>query len=425
MTAKYCLLYIFVSILFFMLRGYKVITVTHKSVDISDLGDYVVPEWEGSVYNYIKKAKEHFDIDEIMYLQTCNRIMFILYDGQSHKLPTASEIFSYFHPEKKSLFYSKLNESISIYDNLAAVEHVFSVASSVDSLVVGEREILRQLRQAYEACSKEGITGDSIRLLMRYAIESAKRIYNETRIGEKPVSVASLATQMLCENGLKEEDPLLLIGAGETNTIIAKLLKKKGFNNVTIFNRTFSKAQFLASLTSGEAYPLTDLENHTRPWKAMVVCTGSLEPIIQEDIFEKLNRSNTYDSKLIMDLAIPNNVDEAVKNKKGVTYLEIEGVRHRAQEHLQFRKEEVKNALEIIHEEGQEFLKIFQQRQITKSFRELPVEINSIKERAIREVFSKELEEMDARSREVALQMLEYMEKKCVSIPMKVAKNIV
>lgn len=408
-----------------MLRGYKVITVTHKSVDISDLGDYVVPELEGSVYNYIRKAKEHFNLDEIMYLQTCNRIMFVLYDDELKDIPKASELFSFFHPEKAPTFYSKLNESISIYSNIAAVEHVFSVSCSVDSLVVGEREILRQLRLAYEKCNEENLTGDSIRLLMRYAVETAKKVYNETRIGEKPISVASLATQMLLENGLKEEDPLLLVGAGETNTIVAKLLKKKGFKNVSVFNRTYSKAQFLASLTSGRAYALADLETYNQPWKAMVVCTGAQEPVIKENIFEKLNRSNTYDPKLIMDLAIPNNVEESVKHKKGVTYLEIEGVRSRAKEHLSFRREEVKKALTIIEQQGRKFLKIFQQRQIEKSFRDLPTEIHAIRQRAIQDVFDKELDEMDEKSRAVALQMLEYMEKKCISIPMKVAKKIV
>ena len=306
------------------------------------------------------------------------------------------------------------------------MEHAFSVAASVDSLVVGEREILRQLRTAYEECAEENLTGDSIRLLMRYAIESAKKVYNHTRIGEKSVSVASLASSMLFEKGLTPADPVLLVGAGETNTIIAKVLKKKGYKDITVFNRTLPKAQFLANLTEGKAFKLDQLPMHSRPWKAMIVCTSAPEAIITEDLYDKLHGQNdAYNHKFVLDLGIPKNVAPELTDRPDITYIEIEGVRSKAQEHLEFRQQEVQEAVRIIHSYGKEFMKVFQQRQIEKSLSSLPDAINEVKERAINEVFRKDLNEMDDESRAVILKMMDYMERKCIGVPMKMAKTSV
>jgi glutamyl-tRNA reductase len=408
-----------------MLRGYKVITVTHRSTNVSDLGAYVVPEIDGCAYAHVREGMHHFNIDEVMYLQTCNRIMFIFYDSDPTDLPSAAEWFSFFHPEKDASFYERLSNSIIEYTNIEAIEHVFSVASSVDSLVVGEREILRQLRQAFSDSQKADLTGDSIRLLMRYAVESAKRIYDETRIGEKPVSVASLATHMLLDTGLNIDDPILLVGAGETNTIIAKLLKSKGFKKVDVFNRTYSKAQFLANTIGGDAHPLSNLPDYKKPWKALIVCTSAQEPIITPAVYQNLAASNTYHPKVMVDLAIPRNVDDEVAEAEEVTYIEVEGVRVKAEEHLNFRRAEVKKAEVIISAQAQEFHKVFQQRQIEKAMSELPGKIGEIKERAMTEVFKKQLAEMDDSSKALIMEMMNYMEKKCVGIPMKIARGVI
>lgn len=409
-----------------MLQGYKVITVTHKSIDVGDLGAYVVPAVDGSVFPVLRRAQKHFDVEELMYVQTCNRIMFVLFDKNIHRLPKARDLFSFFHPEKDSSFYRQLNTSYKEFTDLQAVEHVFSVAASVDSLVVGEREILRQLRTAYEDCQEADLTGDSIRLLMRYAIESAKKVYNHTRIGEKSISVASLASSMLFEKGLTPADPVVLVGAGETNTIIAKVLKKKGYGDVTVFNRSLPKAQFLAKLTGGQAYTLDQLTDYSRPWKALIVCTSAQKAIITGEVFEALEKQNdAYSHKFVLDLGIPKNVAPEVIENPNLTYIEIEGVRSKAEEHLAFRKQEVKEAVKIIHSYGKEFMKVFQQRQIEKSLSSLPNAINEVKERAINEVFKKDINELDDHSRALIMEMMDYMERKCVGVPMKMAKTSV
>jgi glutamyl-tRNA reductase len=110
-----------------------------------------------------------------------------------------------------------------------AVSHLFNVASSVDSLVVGERQILSQLREAYEFARSQGLCGDAMRLLMDQAVLTSKEVFSTTRIGEKPVSVASLAVLKLLRYALRPDARILLIGAGQTNSIVAKILHSNAF----------------------------------------------------------------------------------------------------------------------------------------------------------------------------------------------------
>jgi glutamyl-tRNA reductase len=113
-------------------------------------------------------------------------------------------------------------------------------------MIVGEREIITQVRNAFELCKKNGLTGDFIRILLRHTIETAKRVYTETTIATKPVSVVSLAYHKLRDMNISLDARFLIIGAGVTNTNMSKFLRNHGFKKFTVYNRTLSKAENLA-----------------------------------------------------------------------------------------------------------------------------------------------------------------------------------
>ena len=142
---------------------------------------------------------------------------------------------------------------------------IYLVASSVDSLIIGEREILRQLRTAYDACRRAKLTGDSIRLAIKISVETAKRVYSNTKIGEKPVSVVSMAMRELENKQIDKNARILLIGAGQTNTLVAKFLKKFGYSNYTIFNRSLENGQKLAKLLIGN-HAYTRSTSYIQSW---------------------------------------------------------------------------------------------------------------------------------------------------------------
>jgi len=229
-----------------MIGGYKILTVTHHNVKLNTLGQYAFSCEDTELPDHLFSLKEHAEIDEIMYLSTCNRIMYFFYTDQKIDTPF---ITSFFKHVNNSVDLATL-EQVSQYEGREALNHLFEVAASMNSLVVGEREILRQLRESYQKCYDLKLTGDHIRIAMTAAVEGAKEIYARTRIGEKPVSIVSLAIQKLLSHKVARNARILLVGAGQTNTLVAKFLRKHEFKNITIFNRSLDRAKSTNELMS-------------------------------------------------------------------------------------------------------------------------------------------------------------------------------
>src|SRR5690606_38144436 len=138
------------------------------------------------------------------------------------------------------------------YSGMEALTHLFRMSCSLESLVVGEKEILAQVRRAYERCREAGFTGDYLRLIMDRLVKTAKEVYTYTNISRNPISVVSLAYRKLKEVKLPENPRILVIGSGETNQNLAKYLKKHQYANFVVFNRTLENAQKLANELQAE-----------------------------------------------------------------------------------------------------------------------------------------------------------------------------
>lgn len=408
----------------FMLNRYKILTVTHKRTNLKNISDFVIrandPE---HLRHSLDALKKHFQLNELLYVSTCNRVMYLFDTEQNLDQHFISRFFQYIFPEIPAQTIRQINKVVYFYEGEKAIEHLFDVAASIDSLVIGERQILGQLREAYEQCHQWGLTGDHIRLVFERAVLAAKAVYAQTRIGDKPVSVVSLAIQKLLRAKLPKDAPILIVGAGQTNQLVAKFLLKHQFSRVTVFNRTLSKAQKLAQHFEGDAFPITELSSYDQPFECLIVCTGSTDAVITPALYQQLLRGDTG-KKIIIDLSVPHNVDRAVTKQFPVHYIEIEGLRELAKENLAFREEEVSSAKKILHLHLKEFPTHLRQRQLERAMHQVPSEIKAIKAHAMNEVFRKEVEQLDEETRRLLDRMLTYMEKKCISIPMKAARDV-
>ena len=250
------------------------------------------------------------------------------------------------------------------------------------------------------------------------------RFYANTRIGEKPVSVASLATQQMIKANLPENPRILMIGAGQTNTLVTKFLRKYKLSNLTVFNRTFENAQKLASIVGGRALPYEHLSSYREGFDALIVCTAATKAIVETELYTQLLNGET-NHKVLVDLSVPNNIDRRIAKEFNTTYIEIEGIRAIAQENHAFRENEVSKAKVILDESLVTFQQVYQQRQIEKAMSEVPKAIKAIKAHAMDNVFRKELDNLDENTLELMERMMSYMEKQCISIPMKAAKEII
>lgn len=408
-----------------MLDRYKILTVTHKHINLKDIGKYVVQVADPlSLQQILDGIKADFDLNEFLYLTTCNRVLYF-FDAHFPLSETfVANFFQKINPLLDQEDIATLPANVLALSGMDALEHLFSVAASVDSMVIGERQILGQLRDAFEQCKSWGLTGDHLRLAMDQAVVAAKSIYSNTRIGDKPVSIASLALQKMLRHHVQKDARILLIGAGQTNALIAKLLVKQEFTNVTVFNRTLSKAQEVASLfETGKAFSLADLKTYTAGFDVAFVCTGAHEPILTAELYPQLLQADK-DTKILIDLAIPHNVEPAVVQQFDVHYIEIDGLRHLAKENLAFREKEMHFAKEMLNDFLLAFPQTFRQRQLEIALRPVPEKIKAIKTKAMEEVFRKEVELLDDNTRELLERMMTYMEKKCIGIPMKVAKEV-
>jgi len=408
-----------------MLSNFKLITITHHKLNVNELEKFVVKyDNEDELAIKLNNIKSQLALQELFYLATCNRVQILIYHDQDIDLNFCRELFTKINPSLQEIDFEQAEKFIDIHSGLKTIDHIFSVSSSIDSLVVGEREILRQYRQAYRKCLEMGITGDNLRLVDKYTVQAAKDVYANTKIGEKPISIVSLAIQKLLYADLSRDARIILVGAGETNRLVGKLLKKHDFKNITIFNRSLDNAKALSDKLGARAFHLSELTDYKEGFDCIISCTGSPDMIITESAYRSL-LIGEEDEKLVVDLAVPNNVDKAVADHNDVNLIDIEQLRILANENLAYRKDEVVVAKEILKIHVHNFVKIYQQRQIEKALTQLPHKIKEVKERALEKVYKKEIEELNPDAQKLISEMMDYMEKKCVGIPMKVAKATV
>lgn len=403
------------------MKQLKVLAFTHQQIDLKDLGKFVICNQTLAVR--LNSVREKFDIPEIFYIGTCNRVEFV-FCASMHVTPAFVKDFiqtlDFCIPgDKLDDFVSK----VRVFEDVDAFNHLLRVSCSLESLVVGEKEILAQVRKGYETCRKAGFTGDYMRLIMSHIVKTAKEVYTETKISKNPVSVVSLAYRKLRDLNMCSNSRILIIGAGETNKCISKYLQKHKYSNFAVFNRTLSKAEELAKELNGEAFGIEELINYKKGFDVIITCTSAVEPIITNEIYHSLLNGET-DKKVIVDLAIPNDTHPEILERNPVHFIEVRSLQEISNQNMQERYQELVHAEVIIEQNINEFKPILKQRQVELAMREVPLKIKEIRRVAVNSVFADDIQQLDSNSREVLEKVINYMEKKYISVPMVMAKEI-
>ena len=222
--------------------------------------------------------------------------------------------------------------------------------------------------------------------------------------------MVSLAFRKLKALNVKLESKFLIVGAGKTNTSMAKYLKKHGFTNLVVFNRTLSNAQKLAKDLNAPAFELKDLSDYKNGFDVIITCTGSTDYIITSRIYKKLLNGDS-EKKIAIDLAMPNNFNPEVANEFKVNLISINNLKTVAEENLKARYSELAKCEEIIQQNIKEFQSHFKERKVELAMKTIPEKVKEIRLTAINDIFSKDLEKLDLQSRETLDKVLSYMEK--------------
>lgn len=286
-------------------------------------------------------------IDEAMVLSTCNRVEFIA-SGEPDAL----------HGEFLRRFSGSANGSGppqgALY-NLAgrqAVRHVFRVASSLDSMVVGEPQILGQVREAYQRAKEAGALGGPLESLVSHAFRVARRVRNETEIGKMAVSVSHVAVELARKIfGDLDGRAVLLIGAGEMAEAAARHLQAAGASRLWVTNRTAAGAERLASEFAGETVPFERLLEALQSVDIVISSTGSSEFILSRRAAEGVIAARRNRPIFLVDIAVPRDVDPAINEVENVFVYDIDDLQQVAEANMENRRREAELAEQIIDAE--------------------------------------------------------------------------
>jgi glutamyl-tRNA reductase len=404
------------------MEHFSLIALSHKQVRIDQIGQFHLDD--ARFEQVLKNVKSTFQLEELLFLSTCNRVELLTYRTQELSIEEIEQIFLMLLPNPDAEKARWAAQHCSIHSGSAAIRHLMNVSASLDSLVVGEREIITQVRTAYDKCKGLAIAGDRIRIAVQSSIVTAKEVYTNTKISSRPVSVVSLAYRQLNAHKIPDNARFLIIGAGQTNSLMAQFLKKHAYSDFRIFNRSLDAAQTLAQQLQGKAFPLSALAKEGKGFDVLITCTAAAENIITKEIYSELVDGDGS-TKLIIDLSVPHDVAPAIPQEFPVHFIDVNCLQEMANVNLRERELELEACRIIIDKKMEEFMQTFRMREIELAMKDVPVKIKEIKQTALHNVFAAEVAGMDPQNREILEKVMDYMEKKFISVPMKMAKEII
>lgn len=290
-------------------------------------------------------------VREAVIVSTCNRTELYCYSESSDAAPVADWL-AHWH----DLVSQHIAASVYRLDNTRAVAHLFAVASGLDSMIIGEPQILGQLKDAYRAAHESNATGPHLNRLFQAAFSVAKRIRTGTQIGSNSVSVAAAAVNLArTVFDRLDERTALLVGAGETIQLAARHLAGHGVKRMIVANRTLANAQELAQEFSGYAISLDSLNTHL-PEADIVVCsTASPTPIITHDAVKSALRARKRKPMFMVDIAVPRDIEPAVAELEDVYFFTIDDLHTVVHENMESRRQAARDADALIAAEVTQF----------------------------------------------------------------------
>lgn len=294
-------------------------------------------------------------IGEVAGLSTCNRTEFYMAaddveaacDAAWRHLARAADATRL--DSLRAAFYEHLDGE--------AVEHLFRVSAGIDSLVIGEAQILGQLRRAFEMARTLGTSGENLDLLLERAIRFGRRVRTETAIGRGNVSVASVACRIAAERcGCLGQKELLLMGAGETAQLAGRQFASEGVGRLRVLNRTPEKAQAMAGELGGEAVPIDQLQSAIASADVVVCAVGAPHVIITRQGLAATMDGRPGRPLLLIDLSMPRNIDPAAATLDGVTLYAIDSLQEIVEGNRSIRQKEIHAVDKLVGRETRNYL---------------------------------------------------------------------
>jgi len=303
---------------------------------------------EGRAAGVLNDLRSHAQVGEAAAISTCNRTELYLVVTEAVE---AENVALGALSRQAGIRPTELIESLYSYRGIEAARHLYRVAAGLDSMILGEAEIQGQVKRAYELALVEGATGAILNRLFRGALAAGKRVRGETRIGEGGISVPSAAVQLATRTlGDLTGRHVLLIGAGETAELTARALTARGVETVFVANRRYDRAIGLAERFGGSAVRLEDLPAQLEIADIVVSGTNSPHHIVEREELELVAAAREYRPLLLIDLAVPRDIDPACAELAGVMLYDVDDMQRTVERHQRVRRTEARKAEGIVED---------------------------------------------------------------------------
>ncbi len=348
-----------------------VVGLNHRTAAVGLLERMTVPPAGLPKALHTLADREH--LADVVLLSTCNRTEVYARTTRFHP---AVDDARHFLAELAGLDPDSLAESLYTYHDDAAVAHLFGVAAGLDSMIIGEGEVLGQVREAWQAAEREGTAGQLLSRTFRHAVHVGKRARHETGIGRHAVSVSSAAVTLATERlGSLAGRQVLLLGAGDVGEGMAVALAGAGVGELVVANRSAARARQLAGRVGGRAISLDEVPDALVHADVLLSSTGAPGVLIERGDIEVVMARRGDRALLVVDVAVPRDVDPGVGQVFGVTLLDIEALRALGEQSLQARRAEIGKVQVIITDELDRF-------RVERSAREVAPLVATLRARA-------------------------------------------
>ena len=339
---------------------------------------------ESDLRTPVLELKARKEIDEVVLISTCNRVeVYARAADFGRAASSIQEFIGQFHEVPQAI----LKEHGYAMNTKETVRHAFRVTSALDSMVVGESQILGQVKEAYRVALEAGCTGIYLNHLFERSFAVAKRVRTETGIGENAVSVSYAAVELARKIfGDLEGQRVMLIGAGEMAELAAQHLVQLGVSGVVVTNRSFDRAKALAERFGGRAVDFNHIEAELVGADIVLCSTGAPHAVIRREVVQRVIRHRRNRPMFFIDIAIPRDVEPKVQDIGNVYLYDIDDLEHVVAANIQEREREASRAEVLINEESDAFLKWMETLEVVPT-------IVSLRERA-EAVRLKELEDL-------------------------------
>ena len=361
-----------------------VIGLNHKTAPIEIRERLAFPE--DGIEKALSQIKSLPSLKENMILSTCNRVEIYAAVQETEKaILDLKGFLSRYH----GLSLKEFEKNLYLLVGEEAVRHIFRVASSLDSMVVGEPQILGQIKSAYNMAAEAKTSGLILHRLLHRAFHVAKRVRTETKIGNSAVSVSFVAVELAKKIfGTLEKRTVLLIGAGEMCELAARHLVSGGIEKVLVTNRTYERAVTLAQEFRGEPIPFEEIHRGLRMVDIVISATDSPQYLLHHEEVAKVIKDRKQKPIFFIDIADPRDIEPKVGDIENVYLYNIDDLQKVANDNIQDREKEAQKAEAIVRDEVVKFVNWYQSLEVTPTIIALRKKFEEIRNKELAKTFS-------------------------------------